>query len=280
MKSLHVLAVLWVMLLGSLALAEPTTKPALDKKLISVQFEQVPLSEILKFLGENSGVNIVLQSSPGVDTAAINVSLNLKQVSIGQVLELITKLPGYEIRTEDVEDTDAEGGAGGNPIKVVTVSKPEGANEQPHTEIGTLIVNLSSSFDSKLSADEGKKKMEQITALIDAGLNAAQMDLPAPKIYFHPETHILIVRGTMAQRNFLTDLTSQMQKAPNQTEVERKYIESICMIKDMEAKLQENRGALADAEARTREYIREMERSKAVIDELKMRLAERAKTAQ
>ncbi|MFT3784667.1 MAG: hypothetical protein QM770_00685 [Tepidisphaeraceae bacterium] len=233
--------------------ANPNAAAAADPMLGELRFEDVALPDVINFLQEQSKQNIVLRGMPGIDLTAIRLSYRLKNVSLSQVLHLIASTPGTNIQVED------------GPISTVTVvaveppapvgvppGVPGGFGGPPMaapvatTGTASLLEVLS---DSRLGED-AKAQTAAITALIDASIKTLGDDAgPPPSVYFHPQTGIVVYRGTPQQTMLLGELfntlnTSAKQHASTTSKQE---------IEDLKRNLAMMEGRYRDAEVRSQE---------------------------
>lgn len=272
-----------LMLAGALAPAQ-TTQPATEKVLSEVHFAEVPLPDAVKFLAEKSGENIVLLANPGVDPAQISVTFDLKNVTPSQVMGLITKLPGHNMEV-DTLSADQDAGRGILIIKLLDEAQNPAGHYDPQTgqtvppDSPTLVLDLSQQIPTNLPEAERQKKAEQITSLVNSTLEAAQLGKPEPKVYFHPETGILVVHGSAEQRALLKDLADQLKRgseAANTVVLNAQTVEFSNTMEKTKAELA-NRANQAETMARQLEKMRdEREQLLREVAELKARLEQGA----
>lgn len=145
-----------------LTTADPKLQKLLDKPLPELKFDQAKLSEVIDFLRDLTGANIVVQwpelSAYGVEPNAL-VSLRLRDVKFSKALRELLSGRGVELACV------AEEG-------VITIGGP----------------NLAA----------GSRSSAAILSLIEAAV--AQVPGPSPTLKFHEATHTLIVKGTQEQQ--------------------------------------------------------------------------------
>jgi hypothetical protein len=218
------------------AKAEPAPTPsALDTILPEVKFHGAKLEEVLDFLQDQTkDFRAVVIRQPGAEQGP-EITLRLRNVSLGQLMEVITTAYGNVL---EVLAVDGPRG----PVQVVTVHGPDngvapgpngggglnfGGAHAAEAERSVRVYRLTGIIedmvrrgaDGRLFQDDAEqaaratKQKEALNNILSLVKSALQLTDPreAPTLQVHEETQTLIFKGSAPQRLALEDVLSAME---------------------------------------------------------------------
>jgi type II secretory pathway component GspD/PulD (secretin) len=189
------------------------------KPVISdLRFEAIPLPDVLEFLRDSTGQNIVLQAGAGIDPASIKLSYRLKNVTLDAFLDLLTQRPDVAMNLQTVGDP-------GGPIYVLTipgreVQAPGGLFGGRGNAEQTGVVSLEVAYADR-PPEQAAKIADEVSALVNAAAQAGPANTPPPKVFVHPETKLVLFRGTPEQVELLKQMFQQLDTAAERRRVNR-----------------------------------------------------------
>lgn len=282
------------------------TLALMDPSRMDLAIDSVPLPDLIDYLAETTGKNIVLLVPPSVDASSIIIPrLKLRHVSLEQVLDLVTGLPGaamgyeisgegesaiYQVRVDGIDapvappapmaplvpgapmpptapmDEMMGGGFGWNPP----------ANEPFLSVIPLERVILGPSPAERVPEDVKRQALlasrtEQALTLIDQAFAMNPQGSAKPEIKLHPESNTLLVKATPQQLQTINQVLSALEVAgPSdlKREMERKAQDLLRDADSMRQRLQQELSSRLDA------MKREFERSQESRFELEKRCQE------
>lgn len=245
-----------------------------------LKVDGIPLSDLLNYLTDVTGENIVLLTPPNVDANQIQVPpLKLKRVSLEQVLELLTSIPDlhmeYEVSGDEsrvislrvfngppttAPGADAPGkwAAAFQPIPA-GAQTPAGGTDQAVLSVLPLERLLFGANPMERVPDDAKRqelldaRTKQAFTLIE---QAFAMDLHGqamPEIKLHAETHTLLVKANQAQLFVVHEVLSALE-VPGPSDAK----------KDFDRQLQD---VLRESESQQRHLKDEMQQKLRMMEE-------------
>ncbi len=221
-----------------------------DSDRIDLKVDRIPLSDLVDYLSEVTKKNIVLMAAPNLDAGSIVIPpLKLKHVSLEQVLDLVTNIPGvnmgydtsgegestiYILRVEGVENnqeaTPAPAPAGGQPYPPDFGSGYRGGAAPESTEPFLSVLPLERMLLGASPAERMPNEQErnallaertkQALTLIDQAFAMTPQGQPKPELKLHAETNTLLVRATSAQLQTINQVLSALE-VPGPSDVKR-----------------------------------------------------------
>ena len=190
-------------------LEHPAADSTISSKLrqpISVDFKDVPLADVLEFLGDASSVSII--PSPQLDLKTRRVSLSVKDLPLDMVLKYLAKNQSLAYRVEQ----DA----------ILLATDEEFSNEPLETRVFFLRKGIGP-FALETSAVEpnAKLSMEPMKDLIEH-------TVPQPtgsKLVMDERTGALVSTNTSENLRLTERLLSQLDVTPLQVLIEARFIE-------------------------------------------------------
>lgn len=283
------------------AASAQNTEPAAATKIVTgvelkrldLQLDGQPLPEVIEYLSETTGRNIVLLMPRTIEPNSIIVpKMKLKHVSLEQVLDLITQLPGvemsyeisgdgesviYQVRVERAEFVDQAINPEAMPPEAVVV--PGHPFNAPASEPYLSVISLERVFlganpQQRIPKQEDRKdflafRTNQALTLIDQAFAMNAQGAAKPEIKLHSETNTLLVKATPMQLQTINQvLTALETHAPSKEErdFERQRQE---LIRDFEAQRRNDQIAM---ERMMRMNEEQLARTQASRDELEKRL--------
>lgn len=258
------LAALSTVAVASAQHAEPTsaalTVPGAELKRLDLQFDGLPLPEVINYLSETTGRNIVLLVPRSIDANAIIVpTMKLRHVSLEQVLELVTTMPGVEMNY----DVSGEGESAVYQVRVERIDeiavpptdKPargaEGrANAEPYLTVVSLERELFGENPADRIPDDQKRaellavRTRQALALMDQAFAMNPQGETKPEIKLHPETNTLLVKATQAQVQTIVQVLGALE-VPGPSKEDRDFDrQKRELIRDFEAQQRDQQNAM------------------------------------
>lgn len=237
-------------------------KDPMDQVLADVSFADAPLGDVVDFLRDNvSGFKVTVIRAPDSETDP-KISLRLHQVSLRQVLSVITKACPVELDSVPPQaSTDS----------AITVLRILETQHSPAASPSVRVYHLVSVTESLRptaadappeKADEHRKAaLNDLLSLIKAAI--AQVGGSAPVLEIHEATQTLIFKGSLDQRAALEDVLDALD--PNRGS---KY--SVVRDRDIQLQKQMMEGAksqLAAAKAEVDAAKSDVERQQRMAEE-------------
>ena len=207
--------------------AQPASAVLKAEKLITVDWENVPLKDAIKQLAKSAGRNIVLESSGLEDeslTERVPITLSVDDVKLSSALKLMLDPLnlGYRIEESDVIVVTSQQRLKGQPI-VVTYSVADLSVPIPKRVVVKLAVDRSMAGDQSKPSDTAKSMPLQIHDLVDLITSTCQPNSWEEvggngRIKANDSTLSLVVRQTRDVHEEIRDLLGQMRRL-QQTEV-------------------------------------------------------------
>lgn len=191
------------------ASAARAAEGALTQRLsqpISLAFDDVPLGDVLQFIGDAANVSII--PSPQLDLKARRVSLKVKELPLGLAVKYLAKSQALGYRIEQ---------------DVILIASPEEfANEPMQTRVFFLRSGIGP-FALETSAIEPNPilVMEPLKELIEQAVPQP----PDSKLVVDERTGAMIATNTAENLALIERLLSQLDVAPTQILIEARFIE-------------------------------------------------------
>lgn len=278
--------------------ASAATVPGVELKRLDLQLDGLPLPEVINYLSETTGRNIVLMMPRTIEPGSIVVpTMKLKHVSLEQVLDLITQMPGvemsydvsgegesaiYQIRVERIDYVDQPiagdpmGAVPGAPVMVG--GQPFGAmNAEPYLSVIPLERMLLGANPSERIPEEAKRaellaaRTKQALTLIDQAFAMNAGNEPKPEIKLHQDTNTLLVKASPMQLQTITQVLNALE-VPGRSKEERDFDRlRQDMVRDFEAERRDQQNAM---EHKLRMMEEQLVRSQQSRDDLEKRTQE------
>lgn len=188
---------------GSIELPETDAGPSYTGHRITLDFQDIPVRDVLSIIAEESGLNVV--ASDGVQG---NVTLNLTDVPWDQALDLVLRNHGLSARRE------------GNVMMVAPTG--ELANLQRQTletrEQTEQLASLTTEFLQIRYA-----KAEELAALLRGGEGVGMMS-ERGRITVDPRTNTLILRDTREQIDAIRRTIEHLDVPVRQVQIEARIV--------------------------------------------------------
>lgn len=266
MKSIHLAALTSVFALAPFALAQsqPTPEPSAavsadvsdssdsGSERFDLKLDRTPLPDLIDYLSEKTKKNIVLMVPPNTDAASIFIPpLKLKHVSLDQILELVTNIPGVQMSY----DTSGEGESTIYILSVVECENPAAAaapqwrgfqppamvrgqalsgalagiqTNEPYLSVIPLERMLMGAYPSDRVKDEAQRQQlladrtKQALTLIDQAFQMTPADQAKPEIKLHAETNTLLVKATPQQLQTINQVLAALE-VPGQSDSRKDF---------------------------------------------------------
>jgi len=190
-------------------------KAAWDYVFSSLDFEKASLDDVVRFLRETSGLNIVMLWPPGQTGEGIEVSgLHGKNMSLPQVLEILERSLGIDYKVVK----------GLSPVIQITL---------PYFEKVVQVYDLGPAI-SRLMTEPAFARMEdpdvRLIAVTDNLLklltSVAELAGPGkPFLQIHKESSLLVARATQAQQEGISQVLDQLTKSQEQAKKDQQLEE-------------------------------------------------------
>lgn len=253
----------------------PMAQTLQNPSRIDLKIDGMALPDLIDYLGETTGKNIVLLVPPNIDATKIIVpALKLRHVSLEQILELLQQMPGTELSFDASGEGDSQiysisvecvdepptppqppfaPGAPGAPFPTEPFGGigfggyPSGPTE-PFLSVLPLTRMILGNSPEERVPDEGKRKemldsrTKQALTLIDQAFQMTPQGEAKPEIKLHAETNTLLVKATPRQLQTINQVLSAMEvpgPSDSRKDFERKLQEVAMQGDRSRAQLQE-----------------------------------------
>lgn len=197
---------------GTLALAQgtltlgPVVSP-MTKVIESVEFNDILLDDVIQFIEQTApGFKAVIKRGQGVSEEYPRIKMKLKNVTVGQLCELIKKLHA-DVTFDVLENTE-------EPIFIIRVeASPESAGSAtPNLKLYNLSTMLQTIRESNKSKEVTAKPLDHLLSLIKATMQQRN-DKKPPVLQVHEETNTMIFKGSAAQQLALEEVLLSLKPA-------------------------------------------------------------------
>jgi hypothetical protein len=241
--------------------------------IADVQFDSIPLTDVIDYLRDTTNRNIVLMPAPGFRAENVPVSMKLRNVSLAQILEVLKSLPTCRIEYTEV-------GEGESAITTILVSSPDNnpgmvpggegnpfampggpmAAQQPNEQSFLSVLSLERMLlgddpamrvpDAAERAKLLDERTKQALSILDQSFAMLGEDGSKPEVKVHAETHTLLVKATAKQLGTIQQVLEALQ-VPESSEFKQEYTSRIRQAQQaLEEQKRSMDGALRSAEDR------------------------------
>jgi Icc-related predicted phosphoesterase len=186
----------------------PAPKPDWDYVFSSLDFEKVPLDDVVSFLRETSGLNIVMLWPPGQTGEGIEVSgLHGKNMSLPQVLEILKRSLGIDYRVV------------GGPIPMLEITLPHFEKVVQVYDLGPAISRLMTEPAFARMEDPDVRLIAVTDNLLKLLTSVAELAGPGkPLLQIHKESSLLVARATQTHQGAISQVLDQLTRSQKQAE--------------------------------------------------------------
>ncbi len=173
---------------------------------ISFSFENVPLADVLAFIGDAASISII--PSPQLDLRASTVTLKVQDMPLEQAIKYLAKSQGLAYRIE--------------PDAVLIAQPEEFANAMMETRAFLLHSGLGPfALETAAITSNPSLTMSTLKELIESSIPQP----PESKIVLDERSGSLVATNTPENLELLQDLLTQLDVAPLQVLIEARFIE-------------------------------------------------------